>query len=59
MNKSEILDRIRNRLTLPRAFLQVMHRMDPQCQQAIEEIDALIQEMERPAQKDGRGLRRD
>lgn len=46
MEKPEILDRIRNKLTMPRAVLQMQLQMDPQYQLAIQAIDELIKEIE-------------
>ena len=47
MNKAQILDRIRNRLTMPRALLQMLLQLNPQCQMAVEQIDELIKEIEK------------
>ena len=47
MDKSQVLDRIRNRLTLPRVLFQKMRELEPMCQQAIDEIDGLIEEIKR------------
>lgn len=47
MEKAQMLDLIRNRLTLPRTIIQVLTRLHPQCRMAVEEIDALIKEIER------------
>lgn len=46
MEKAQILDRIRNKLTLPRAMLQIMDQLNHQQKAAIQEIDELIQELE-------------
>lgn len=47
MDKSQVLDRIRNRLTLPRVLFQKMIELEPMCQEAIDQIDGLIKEMEK------------
>lgn len=47
MNKAEVLDRIRNKLTLPRALLQILIQMDPQYRLAIQAIDELIEEIKK------------
>ena len=47
MNKSQVLDRVRNKLTLPRVLLQILNQLNPQCQLAIPAIDELIEEIKR------------
>lgn len=47
MEKAQILDRIRNKLTMPRAVLQMQLQMDPQYRLAIQAIDELIEEIKK------------
>lgn len=47
MNTSEILDLVRNKLTLPRVILQKLYQMSPQYELAIEDIDELIRKIKK------------
>lgn len=46
IEKREILDRVRNRLTYPRTLFQILLRQASEYQKAIQEIDELIKEIE-------------
>lgn len=47
MNRAQILDRIRNKLTLPRVLLQKLEQLSTQYPLAIQSIDELIEEIKR------------
>jgi len=46
MEKREILDLVRNKLTLPRVLLQRMITPSPEAKLALEDIDELLKEIE-------------
>jgi len=47
MKREEILDLLRNKLTLPRALLQLMGSLNSQYNLGMDNIDQLIKEIER------------
>lgn len=47
MNKSEILNRIRNRLTLPLMVLDILSQQAPYYVDAVQEIKELMKEIEK------------